>query len=247
MQHIISIKNIYKKRQGAFTLHVQDLSVQSGELVALVGPSGCGKSTTLDLMAAILRPDLELASSANLAQEFVFNPQDKAIDILTHWQANKLNKLGKLRREYIGYVLQTGGLLPFLSGRDNILLACNDSQHKDNIAHLAKLLDISHLLSKKPIQMSVGERQRFAIARALVHKPKLVLADEPVASLDPLNAKIVLELFTKLAKEQNITVIMVSHAPDMAKNMGFRLITTKLQKIDNEIIANLNAGGANDL
>ncbi len=249
MQNIISIKNIHKERQGIFSLHIEHLNVQAGELVALVGPSGCGKSTALDLMAAILRPDFALTLDQGLAQEFIFNPEGISIDILAYWKNNKQNELAKLRLKYIGYVLQTGGLLPFLSGEDNILLACHNYEHKKHIKNLAETLDISHLLHKKPLQMSVGERQRFAIARALVHGPKLVLADEPVASLDPLNAKIVLELFTKLAKEQGISVVMVSHAPDSVKNMGFRLVSTNIQREGAETISCINGnnvGGSHD-
>ncbi len=250
MQHIISIKNIYKKRPSAFSLYVEYFAMKAGELVALVGPSGCGKSTALDLMAAILRPDFEQNAEQDITSEFIFTPHEQSIDMLGLWQGHHQNELALLRRQYIGYVLQTGGLLPFLSGQDNILLACHSPEHKEHMQELAQTLDIAHLLAKKPLQMSVGERQRFAIARALVHKPQLILADEPVASLDPLNANIVLELFVKLAKEHNISIIMVSHSPESARNMGFRLISTKIQRADEEIVACLNAipmGGINDI
>ncbi len=237
MQHIISIKNIFKKRPSGFTLHIEKFKLCAGEMIALVGSSGCGKSTALDLISAILRPDYTHEDEQN--SHFIFTPEDVPIDMLALWQEQNQNNLAKLRHKYIGYVLQTGGLLPFLSGQDNILLACNENDAMDHMQYLVQTLGIKHLLKNKPHQMSVGERQRFAIARALVHAPKLILADEPVASLDPLNAKVVLELLTKLAKEQGISIIMVSHAPSMSKDMGFRLVSTTLQRHEEEVIANL--------
>ncbi len=240
MQHIISIKNIFKKRQSGFTLHIENFNLLAGDMIALVGSSGCGKSTALDLMSAILRPDYIPPQDEEIYSHFTFNPEGEQIDMLALWQDYSQNKLAKLRHKYIGYVLQTGGLLPFLNGEDNILLACDNAKATKHMQYFTDTLDITHLLTKKPHQMSVGERQRFAIARALVHEPRLILADEPVASLDPLNAKIVLELFTKLAQEQGISIIMVSHSPSMCKDMGFNLISTDLKRQDNQIIAKLN-------
>ncbi len=239
MQHIISIKNIFKKRQSGFTLHIENFNMAAGELIALVGPSGCGKSTALDLMSAILRPDYIPPSQGETHSHFLFKPYDTNIDMLSLWQEQTQNTLAKIRHKYIGYVLQTGGLLPFLNGKQNILLAYDSNECINTMHSLTDTLDISHLLSKKPHQMSVGERQRFAIARALVHSPKLILADEPAASLDPLNAQIVLELLTKLAKEQSISIIMVSHAPTMSKDMGFRLISTNIKRHEAEVVAKL--------
>ncbi len=222
--NIITVKNLHKAytHNGAFSLHVDNFHVQRGELVALVGPSGCGKSTALDLLSTALEPDAH--NDAENVSQFTFCPEELPIDILMLWKNAQLAKLAAVRQKYIGYVLQTGGLLPFLSGYDNIMLACAVQEHAEDIEHVAQILDIEHLLLKKPAQMSVGERQRFAIARALIHKPKLILADEPVASLDPYNAQLVLELFITEAKEKNISVVMVSHAPAIAKAAGFRLV-----------------------
>ncbi len=239
---IIAVKNLYKSyaENGAFSLHIGELYVQKGELVALVGASGCGKSTALDLLSTALCPDV--STDISLANEhdsmFLFSPHETPVDILQYWKKKQLTKLAHLRRKYIGYVLQTGGLLPFLSGYDNIALTCfaaaspTLSASSDSaIRSLAQKLDIKHLLFKKPAQMSVGERQRFAIARALVHEPRLILADEPVASLDPYNAELVLNLLVNTAKEKNISVVMVSHAPHMAKAAGFRLVQSKVSRL----------------
>ncbi len=210
-------------------MHVGEFHVQKGELIALVGPSGSGKSTALDLLSTALCPDMDAKTADDSL--FLFSPHDTVYDVLQCWKKGQSAKLALLRRKYIGYILQTGGLLPFLHGYDNIALAYFEtssshcSQSCDEIIkYLAHTLDIEHLLFKKPAQMSVGERQRFAIARALVHEPRLILADEPVASLDPYNAELVLKLLVDTAREKNISVVMVSHAPQMARAAGFRLV-----------------------
>ncbi len=239
MNTIITIKNLYKSHGSheVFSLHMEELSVQKGELVALVGPSGCGKSTALDILSTALEPQYDQQSVFSLCL------QNETIDILELWQKNKQSTLAKLRKNSIGYILQTGGLLPFLSGYDNIALSCAHAGQEKNIDALAQLLDISHLLHKKPALMSVGERQRFAIARALIHEPSLILADEPVASLDPYNATLVLDLFTAIAKEKHITVVMVSHFPENAKAAGFRLIPTTVRREENTIHAHMGHVG----
>ncbi len=237
IQPIITIANLHKMHGmgEAFSLHMEHFSVQKGELVALVGPSGCGKSTALDMLSTALEPGVQQGSV------FSFCPEDMPMDILHLWQKGKQDTLAALRRKYIGYILQTGGLLPFLSGYENIALCCVHAEHKANIEELATMLDITHLLQKKPAQMSVGERQRFAIARALIHEPKLILADEPVASLDPYNAQMVLELFTSIAREKHISVVMVSHSPESAKAAGFRLVTTNVSREEGHIFAHMGA------
>ncbi len=240
MSHIVQLKNIQKTHAGnnTFTLSIEHLMVKKGELVALVGASGSGKSTALDMVAGILQPDHGLHLGEESA--FFFTPQEKTINMLA--KSTDSDTLAKIRREYVGYILQTGGLLPFLTGKENILLSHFSHTKKtkeDSLQNLAKELDIEHLLHKKPAQMSVGERQRFAIARALYNEPKLILADEPVASLDPINAKAVLKLFVRLAQEKNISVLMVSHAPQMAQEMGFRLVTAHISREENHIISRI--------
>ncbi len=231
---LLSLQHLHKERaQGdGYTLHIEHFFIGRGERVALVGPSGCGKSTALDIMAAILQPEEHV--NKDLDAHFFF----KEHNILTLWKKRKRNALAQLRQAYIGYILQTGGLLPFLSGHDNICVASPHAT-KDDIYTIADALDIRHLLRKKPAQMSVGERQRFAIARALIHNPELILADEPVASLDPLNADKVMSLFVSLAQQKDIAIVMVSHAPDAAKAAGFTLVPLALAREDGHIRATL--------
>jgi len=218
-QLMFSIRKLCKtRREGAgYTLSIDCLDVLRGESIAITGPSGCGKSTALDLLAGILRPDA--------AERFIFAPDNGvAVDMMDAWNTGQLNKLSLLRRRYLGYVLQTGGLLPFLSARENITAVRRAVGLPDDnsVDALAERLGISRLLSVLPYKLSVGERQRVAIARALASGPALILADEPAAALDPLNAQGVTDLFAELAREMGCTVILVTHAPEMARRVGFR-------------------------
>ena len=244
---MFSIRKLRKKRRdgAGYTLDIDCLDVSCGERIAITGPSGCGKSTALDLLAGILQPDA--------AERFIFAPDDDvAVDMMHAWDTGQLDKLSLLRRRYLGYVLQTGGLLPFLSARDNITVVrrARGLPDDDSVDALAERLDIRRLLPVLPHKLSVGERQRVAIARALASAPALILADEPTAALDPVNAQSVMDLFADLAREMGCTVILVTHAPEMARRIGFRECPFQLTSIRAEeggaVCAQLNApaGGA---
>ena len=133
----------------------------------------------------------------------------------------------------MGYVLQTGGLLPFLTAGENITLRCktlgNLAQRQDAVNTVVARLGIGHLLGHYPATLSVGERQRVAIAAALAHGPSVVLADEPTAALDPGHAANVLRLLGELALQLRITVIMVTHNLEQAQQAGFSPATVRLQ------------------
>jgi putative ABC transport system ATP-binding protein len=230
-QLMFSIRKLRKKRQdGAdYTLDMDCLDVLRGERIAITGPSGCGKSTALDLLAGILRPDT--------AERFIFAPDDDvAVDMMDAWDTGQLDKLSLLRRRYLGYVLQTGGLLPFLSARENITVVRRAVGLPDDtrVDELAERLGIGRLLRVLPHKLSVGERQRVAIARALASHPALILADEPTAALDPVNAQSVMDLFADLAREMGCTVILVTHAPEMARRLGFRECPFRLASTSEE-------------
>jgi len=124
----------------------------------------------------------------------------------------------------MGYVLQTGELLPFLNVMENILLTAKMGGAQPDEKYLETLisdLKISYLLNSMPSMISVGERQRVAIARALASKPRLLLADEPTASLDPLLSKNVMQMFLQTAKSAKTTVVMVSHDVSLVRDLGF--------------------------
>jgi len=216
---MFSLRRLRKTRQdgAGYTLDIESLDVLRGECIAVTGPSGCGKSTALDLLAGILRPDA--------AERFLFAPdKDVAVDMMDAWNTGRLDMLSLLRRRYLGYVLQTGGLLPFLSARENIMVVRRAVGLPDDrsVDELAERLGIGRLLPMLPHKLSVGERQRVAIARALASGPALILADEPTAALDPVNARGVMNVFAELAREMGCTVIMVTHAPEQANRLGFR-------------------------
>jgi putative ABC transport system ATP-binding protein len=178
--------------------------VEAGDFVALMGPSGCGKSTLLHLCGAMDRP-----TGGTLR----LNDRDLA--------AMEDDELTRVRREQVGFVFQFFNLLPTLTVADNIALPCLlagiRGQDADRRARdLAERVGIAHRLSHYPQQISGGEMQRAAIARALIHKPSLLVADEPTGNLDSENGANVLGLIAELNKELGVTVLMATHAADVA-------------------------------
>jgi putative ABC transport system ATP-binding protein len=183
-------------------------AVEAGDFVALMGPSGCGKSTLLHLCGAMDR-----ASSGAIA--------------LNGRELSSLgdDELTRVRREQVGFVFQFFNLLPTLTVSDNIALPCLLAGMKDQEAErraraLAERVGIAHRLSHFPQQISGGEMQRAAIARALIHQPALLVADEPTGNLDSENGANVLSLIAELNKEMNVTVLLATHAADVAAAAG---------------------------
>jgi len=179
-------------------------AVEKGEFVALVGPSGCGKSTLLHLCGGMDRPT---------AGRLVLDGRDLAtLDD---------DGLSRLRRDRIGFVFQFFNLLPTLTIGDNIMLPAllSGSTEREawrRAAALAERVGIGHRLRHYPQQVSGGEMQRAAIARALVHDPVLVVADEPTGNLDSGNGAAVLALLLDLNRETGVTMLLATHAPDVA-------------------------------
>jgi len=218
---IYHLRDVVKTREAegaAFRLRVPSLQIAKGEKIALIGESGCGKSTLLDMLSMALKPS-EIGS-------FRFRPESGAepVDIASLWRKKRLNELGDLRRQRIGYVMQTGGLLPYLTVRENINLSRRllDMPEDGMVDELAGDLGIRRHLDKLPHLLSVGERQRVAIGRALAHRPAIVIADEPTASLDPIAAERIMSLFIELVDELHITVILASHAWRHINRLGLR-------------------------
>jgi putative ABC transport system ATP-binding protein len=221
---IFHLSGISKQWSGptGFTLDVDQLSICAGERVALVGFSGCGKSTLLDMLAMILKPDRMNA--------FDFDAGGDALDVAETWGLGNVDRLARARLKHIGYVLQTGGLLPFLSVRDNIGLNCRGLGLAVNeaVEPLADKLGITRHLDKLPQQLSVGERQRVAVARAMAHEPAVVIADEPTASLDPINADEIMKIFTRLVEDSGVALIVATHDWDLVERLGFRKLSFDL-------------------
>lgn len=221
---IYHLRDVEKTREShgtSFRLTVPSLQIGRGEKIALIGESGCGKSTLLDMLAFILQPS-KIGS-------FRFRPEaaGNAIDLHGYWRKRRMNQLGDLRKQHIGYVMQTGGLLPYLTVRDNMNLPRSvlDLPNDGTLDYLARELGIDRHLYKLPAALSTGERQRVAIGRALVHKPSIVIADEPTASVDPLAAEKIMSLFIGLVEELSITVIVASHAWRHINRLGLRRLS----------------------
>ena len=219
---VLSVTGAARQRGGddGFRLEVPRLGVRRGECIAITGPSGCGKSTLLDLLGLVLRPDRCAA--------FELRTRDGGvIDVAALWRHNDRDGLAQIRAQHIGYVLQTGGLLPFLPAIENIRLsrALLGLGNGDGLVErLAEALKIGHLLARKPHALSIGERQRVAIARALAHQPAFLLADEPTAALDPGQALQVMKLLLALVQHFQITAIIVSHDWDLVRSLGLRQV-----------------------
>jgi putative ABC transport system ATP-binding protein len=226
LEHVALVRS--QAGQSDFRLAVESLRVQAGEYVAITGPSGCGKSTALDILGMLLKP--------TSVGRFVFSSGPGASeDIAQYWREGALDRMSLLRLRYFGYVLQTGELLPYLTVLENVILA-SSILGSDRRAcrrrgeELLEALDIAHLRDKLPSNISIGERQRSAIARALASEPKIVLADEPTASLDPARARIVMQLLLDMVRKNGTTLIVVTHDLKLVSDLGFRQAPMTFEK-----------------
>lgn len=223
MSALYRINNLEKRRPGErnYRLLIRHLAISKGALLAITGPSGCGKSTALDILGFSLAPDS--------AQCFTFADQDNNLNILQMWQEARHNELASLRLSQVGYVLQSGELLPFLTAGENICLVARAAGHdeKETMAiglWLAEKLGIASLWDAMPSTLSVGERQRAAIARALTSRPHVIIADEPTAALDPLHADKVMEVFLQCIGKFHSALVLATHNAAWARSGGLKEI-----------------------
>ena len=230
MTVVYSLKDVVKERLTdgvGFRLVVPNVEIKAQENIALIGRSGCGKSTLLDMLALILHPDD--------SSEFDLHPADgDKHDIDQLWQRRRQSRLSQIRKKHIGYVLQSGGLLPYLTVRENIelprkLLKLPDD---DSIDTISKVLGIDRQLDKLPGLLSAGERQRAAFARALSHRPSILLADEPTASLDPITAQKIMAVVMELIKGLKITLITASHDWAHVYKMDLRTLNQVAEAVE---------------
>jgi putative ABC transport system ATP-binding protein len=179
-----------------------DLKVEKGEMVAIMGPSGSGKSTLLNLIGLLDRP-----TSGSYILE------GKEVSRLTG------SEQSKVRGQKIGFIFQSFNLIPYLSALGNVELGQKYAGKTDTKVALEALakMGLSDRINHKPNEMSGGEQQRVAVARALAKDPPIILADEPTGNLDSHSSKEIMHILSDLHKLQNITLIMITHDPNIAK------------------------------
>ena len=198
-----------------FRIAVEDgLAFLPGEAWALTGRSGSGKTLFLELLGLLLRPD----AGGRYRLEV---PDGASEDIAALWSGAGARIAG-LRARVFGFVLQTGGLLPFLSVRENIALpqAVTGRVDESRVARLIEQLELGQVSRYKPGRLSVGQRQRTAVARALAHRPEFVIADEPTSALDPDLSDAVLGLLIAAAREEGAGVIVSTHDAGFANRFA---------------------------
>ncbi len=203
---MIELNNLqFAYAAGGFQLRLEHLSIPSGQRLGWTGPSGSGKTTLLHLIAGILPPATGSIHTCG-------------VELTTLREAARRD----FRIANIGLIFQDFALLDYLSVLDNILLPYRinrslrlDGSVRDRAGQLAENVGLGQLLSRRPAQLSQGERQRVAVCRALLPTPQLLLADEPTANLDPRNAARVLQALGEYAQQHAATMIVVTHDPNL--------------------------------
>ena len=182
-----------------------NLSILPGEFVSIMGPSGCGKSSLLHILGGLLKPT---------SGRVIVDGEDLA--------AVSDAQRTDIRRRKIGFVFQRFNLFPTLTAEGNLRLAEHihrdgrRSQNAEARREVLALLGLENKMHHKPLELSGGEQQRVALARAIVNRPAIILADEPTGNLDSENSAIVLEMFEKLNRQLNQTIVMITHNPEAA-------------------------------
>lgn len=220
---MIEIRNVTKSYGALTVLHDISLTIPEGEIMAIVGPSGAGKTTLLQIAGSLDRPD---SGSVFFDNTDLFTLKDR--------------KLSEFRNLNIGFVFQFHQLLPEFSALENVALPALIAGKKrtDAFAEAQKLLNelgLKERLHHKPAQLSGGEKQRTAIARALVNKPRIVFADEPTGSLDSKNRDEIQEIIASLRENMRQTFVIVTHDPYMS-SIADRTVTMH----DGRISADVN-------
>ncbi|WP_145490519.1 ABC transporter ATP-binding protein [Yersinia aleksiciae] len=222
MLHIDDLRVVRGQGTQAHHVCLPQLTLRPGQVVAVTGESGCGKSTLLEAIGLLLRP-------ASISRFELHD--DKQLDVAALLNSNKQAELADIRARHLGFVLQNGGLLPFLSVQDNIRLPCQLLSRVPDKAMLSRVIDalkLGPLLGKYPAQLSFGERQRTAFARAIMHRPALVLADEPTAALDPYNAEQLFSLFIDLVAQEGMMALVVCHDWPLVQRFNLPCLVARL-------------------
>jgi len=212
-----SLKKAY--HQGSQSIEIFEnlnFHVERGERVAIMGKSGSGKSTLLSLISGIIKPD---------EGEIFLND--------TAYKDLKESALNDFRATNIGFIFQNFHLVSYLNALENVMLpakVCKVSNPKEKAIELLKSVGLGHRLDHLPSELSGGEKQRVAIARSLIHNPKIILADEPSGNLDEETGNAVMDILFELIKKNNTTLILVTHSQEVANRCekSYDLVSGKL-------------------
>jgi lipoprotein-releasing system ATP-binding protein len=219
---MIQAKHIHKYFDDLHVLKGVDIHIKQGEIVSIVGASGAGKTTLLHILGTLDKASKNEKPELQINDISVINLNDKA--------------LAKFRNEHIGFIFQFHQLLPEFTALENVCIPAfikglNKTEAEAKAKELLDFLGLSHRYNHKPNELSGGEQQRVAVARALINNPKLILADEPSGNLDSESAENLHSLFFKLRDEFGQTFVIVTHNEELA-NMADR----KLVMVDGRIV-----------
>lgn len=225
-QVVIRVKDLYKiYRVGEGKVRALDgvnFSIYKGEFCAIVGTSGSGKSTLLNMLAGLEKPT-----------------KGEIVIAGEHMEKKNENQLVAFRREHIGFIFQSFNLMPMLTAVENVALpltfqGMDKTERNKKAEEVLKLVGLSKHKKHKPLQMSGGQQQRVGIARALVVSPEIIFADEPTGNLDSKTSAEVMRLMKRIIREQNQTLIMVTHDDHLAEYADriFRISDGKIVSIE---------------
>lgn len=218
---MIEAKNIHKFYGDLEVLKGVDLSIKKGEIVAIVGPSGAGKTTLLQILGTLDYPSKGKDSILSISTKNILELKD--------------NELSKFRNQHIGFIFQFHQLLPEFTALENVCIPAfiGNTSKKEAEAKATELLEFLGLANRmhhKPNELSGGEQQRVAVARALINNPDVIFADEPSGNLDTASAKNLHELFFDLRDKFNQTFVIVTHNQELAE-----MADRKLEMTDGKI------------
>jgi lipoprotein-releasing system ATP-binding protein len=212
---MIQAKNIHKYYDQLHVLKGVDLHIQKGEIVSIVGASGAGKTTLLQILGTLDKSTIENGIELKIKGEDILSMNDKT--------------LSKFRNLNLGFIFQFHQLLPEFTALENVCIPAfiaNKSKHETEIEakRLLEYLGLSHRINHKPNELSGGEQQRVAVARALINKPAIIFADEPSGNLDTHSAENLHQLFFKLRDEFGQTFVIVTHNEELANMADRKLV-----------------------
>jgi lipoprotein-releasing system ATP-binding protein len=219
---MINATNLHKYYADLHVLKGVDLHIKKGEIVAIVGASGAGKTTLLQILGTLDKPTIENGTQLTINNENILGMNDKS--------------MSKFRNLHLGFIFQFHQLLPEFTALENVCIPAfianrNKNEVEAEAKKLLEYLGLSHRINHKPGELSGGEQQRVAVARALINKPAVIFADEPSGNLDTVSAENLHQLFFKLRDEFGQTFVIVTHNEELA-NMADR----KLVMVDGSIM-----------